>query len=290
MKSGTKLCLMLGVSLIVAASGGCRGERTNKPPRQFFPDMDDQPKYKAQRESTFFADGRSMRQPVRGTVPFGPHAFTASFMGHDFADRAGFLKDDPVFFTGMEQVVDEAGRPVLEADGTPRRAYVLHMPIEKDDKLLALGEKQYNIFCIACHSGVGDGKGTVGNRWSYPLPSFHAEQYQYGGEKGQDGYLFHTILNGVPNVGENVPYPNKMPPYRSKVSEREAWAIVAYIRALQASRSAPLESIPERERLELERRRGASQTNAGAAGDPHALAYVSGADASGAQASKEVAK
>lgn len=247
---------VLAIALAAVVLCGCRGERTNKPPRQFFPDLDNQPKYKAQEQSEFFEDGRAMREPVAGTVPFGAKGFAVSFEGIDFARRWEYLKDDRRVFEGKEQVLDADNKPVREADGTIRERYVDNIPMEITPELLALGEKKYNIYCIVCHSETGDGKGTVGNRWSYPLPSFHAEQYRYGGEKGQDGYLFHTIRYGVPNVGEAVPYPLKMPAYASKVSEKEAWAIVAHIRALQRSRATPIDAIPERERMELERSRG----------------------------------
>jgi len=254
------LCLVAGALI------GCRGERSDKPPRQFFPDLDAQPKYKSQSESTFFADKRSMRRPVQGSVPFGAKPFAVSFNDIDFSKRDSYLRENRSVFDGLEPVLDADGRPVLEADGRPRVMYLERIPIDVTADLLALGEKKFNIFCIVCHGGTGEGKGTVGSRWSYPLPSFHAEQYQRGGEKGQDGYIFHTILNGVPNVGENVPYPLKMPSYRGKISEREAWAIVAYFRALQAAAASPLDAAPERERMELERRRGASAPQADAAG------------------------
>lgn len=257
--------LVLAAGLVALA--GCRGERTNKPPRQFFPDLDDQPKYKAQRESQFFEDGRSMRLPVAGTVPFGAKAFTTSFEGHDFAQRDGYLKADRAVFEGLEPDVDATGKPVLDANGAPKERYVARIPVPVDDALLTLGEKKYNIYCIVCHGGTGDGKGTVGNRWSYPLPNFHAEQYQPGGEKGQDGYIFHTIRYGVPNVGDNVPYPLKMPAYASKISEREAWAIVAYFRALQQANTSTIDAVPERQRLELERSRG-GKASAAPAADP----------------------
>jgi mono/diheme cytochrome c family protein len=262
-----RVILVLAVALPTAALLGCRGERTDKPPRQFFPDMDDQPKYKAQSRSEFFKDNRTMREPVRGTVPYGAMAHTASFGGRDFAQRDGFLKADERIYEGVETVLDADGVPVRGADGTERRMYVERIPVPVTEELLALGEKNYGIYCIVCHGGTGDGKGMVGVRWSYPLPSFHDEQYRHGGEKGQDGFLFHTILNGVPNVGENVPYPLKMAGYRGKVSEREAWAIVAYIRALQATRTTPIDAVPERERLELERRRGAAPRAEGLPGE-----------------------
>ncbi|MDX2114430.1 MAG: c-type cytochrome [Planctomycetota bacterium] len=250
---------------VLAALAGCRGERTDAPPRQFFPDMDDQPKYKAQSASAFFEDGRSMRPPPRGAVPFGAKAFSVEFEDVDFARREEYLREDANVYEGRYPALDAAGKPVLEADGLQRYTYVARIPIPVDDRLLALGEKKYNIYCIVCHGGTGAGDGTVGKRWSYPLPSFHDPKYYAGGEKGQDGYIFHTILNGVPNVGQNVPYPLKMPAYRNKISEREAWAIVAYFRALQTARNAPLEAVPERERQDLDRRRPAAAPGAAAA-------------------------
>lgn len=236
---------------------GCRGERSDKPPRQFFPDMDDQPKAKAQSASKFFKDGRSMREPVKGTVAFGARPFPVSFSGVDFARRDGYLRADRRVYEGVETATG--------ADGKPAERYVERIPIPVDEALLALGEKKYNIYCIVCHGGSGDGKGAVGVRWAYTLPTFHDPKYYSGGEKGQDGYIFHTILNGVPNVGENVPFPLKMPSYRGKVDEREAWAIVAYLRALQAAANSPLEAAPERERMELQNRRGAAPKTGAAA-------------------------
>jgi mono/diheme cytochrome c family protein len=267
-RSVGRCVLVLGV----VALGGCRGERSDKRPRQFFPDLDDQPKYKAQSGSNFFADGRSMREPVAGTVPFGAKPFTDEFDGVDFAEREGYLKADERVFTGKETVLDAEGKPVMDATGAERSMYVERTPIEellgmkRDDPaftgaysdFMALGEKKFNIYCVVCHGPLGDGKGTVGTRWSYPLPTWHAEQYYRGGEKGADGFFFFTIRHGVPNVGESVPYPLKMPSYATKVNERESWAIVEYVRALQKQQGSPLQSVPERERLELEKRRSAT--------------------------------
>lgn len=252
----------------IAALAGCRGERSDAPPRQFFPDMDDQPKSKAQSRSTFFKEytdpvtgdwyGRAMREPVRGTIAFGARPYGESFGGVDFSHRADFLKEDRRFYEGKEAVLDASGKPVSEADGSAKDVYLERMPIEVTSELLALGEKKFNIYCIVCHGGLGDGKGTVGQRWASPLPNWHDPQYQHGGEKGQDGYIFHTARYGVPNVGENVPYPLKMQGYATKLSERETWAIVAYIRVLQAAHSSPLNAVPERERQELERNKPAA--------------------------------
>lgn len=266
--------LLLAAAALGGVLGGCRGDRTAERPRQFFPDMDEQPKYKAQGKSTFFKDyqsadgqrfGRTMRQPVVGTVAFGRKAWAQEMGGVDFSRRAEFLKESDQFYRGVNPVLDADGRPVLDENGVPREIYLERMPVDVTSDLLSLGRAKFEIFCIVCHGGTGAGDGLVGQRWSYPLPSWHAQQYQRGGEKGQDGYLFHVIRNGVPNVGESAPYPLKMPSYATKVNEREAWAIVAYIRALQMSQNAPIDALPERERIELQRGRAASAGGAPAA-------------------------
>ncbi len=50
---------------------GFRGTTFTEPPLEIFPDMDDQSKYKPQGPSEFFADGRTDRLPVTGTVARG---------------------------------------------------------------------------------------------------------------------------------------------------------------------------------------------------------------------------
>src|SRR4249920_1651011 len=57
--------------LVVIAMAGFRGHKSSAPPIEIFPDMDRQPKVKAQTPSGFYADGRAARPPVDGTVPLG---------------------------------------------------------------------------------------------------------------------------------------------------------------------------------------------------------------------------
>lgn len=253
-----KAMLTLLALACAASTGACRGERSNKPPRQFLPDMDDQPKYKAQSMSHFFDEfrdedqdamyGHTMRQPVAGTVPFGRHAEVGADAGFDFdSPRDDIMKEDPRFYTGKD------------ADGS----WVEFIPANVDEEFIALGRENFGIYCLPCHGALGDGAGTVGLRWSYALPSWHQEQYRHGGAKGDDGFLFDVIRHGVPNPGGAYPY--KMPPYAAKVSERESWAIVAYLRVLQAAHQSNINDLSDTDRLELMRQSGrASQPASGA--------------------------
>jgi len=253
------LCVILAGS----ALAGCRGETSDAPPRRFFPGLDDQPKFKAQDETEFFADGRTMRDPPANTVAFGRTAHTGEITGFtpagraisvDFAQREAMLEADDAFYRGR----------------TAGGELVRDIPIPVTEALIELGRENYNIYCIVCHGGLGEGDGMVGQKWSYVLPSLQAEAILKGGseEKGSDGYIYDRIRNGVPNPGGA--FPLKMPSYATKVSERESWAIVAYIRALQRARHGALEDLPDRMRLELDRSAGAparaddSLTDAGA--------------------------
>ena len=264
------------VIVVLASLGeGCRGERTAKRPRQILPDLDHQPKYQAQQRSTFFKDyrdpetgksyGRTQRMPIVGTVAFGKKPWDTTFDGVDFSQRNSMLQDDPELYEGTMLLRNAAGQIQYDENGAAQTTYVERMPIEKllgmprsdpafdgaMKRFIALGRENFNIYCIVCHGGTGMGDGMVGQRWSYPLPNWHDPQYQWGGEKGADGYLFHTALYGVPNVGANMPYPNKMRGYLGKVSRREAWAIIAYVRVLQETHKGTSESVPPSRRQEL---------------------------------------
>lgn len=253
MKAMAKLTLkhaaVLTLGGLCVAVAGCRGDRSDERPRQFFPDMDDQPKLKAQAESEFFADGRSMREPVPGTVAFGRQAelawadpaAQAYSVERIRRSRADLLREDSATYLG------------IGSDGQ----YVERIPIPVTPELMQLGMKNYNIYCITCHGATGNGKGSVGIQWSYPLPTFHQEQYEPGGEKGADGYIFHVIRNGLANAPGQQPA-LKMPAYGQQISEREAWGVVAYFRALQNARKASIDVVPTTQRQELERTRGAA--------------------------------
>lgn len=242
------------LTLLAAAMTGCRGERTDAPPRRFFPSLDEQQRWDPQAETEFYADARVAREPVAGVVAFGwspdPEA----------DDRESFLGESDAVYRGVnaggEYLASAPLAQILENPSDPREI----------EDLIARGRDRFDIFCASCHGKTGVGDGIVGKRWSYPLPNFHDPQYQPGGEKGQDGYIFHTIRNGVANTGGQQPA-LRMPAYAERVSERDAWAIVLYVRALQRSRAGSIADVPEAERQRLRQTRGASQQNQNAAGE-----------------------
>lgn len=241
----------LALALVLGA-GGCRGDRSDAPPRQFFPDMDDGPKWRPQTRSEFYADGRTMRLPPAGTVPFGPllHAGVVFMEPPEWAQttlhaRDAALKEDDRLYKGQEGAgVDEKGNAVVH--------YVEKIPIPVTQALLARGQQRFDIYCAVCHGYTGDGKGEVGKSWAYPLPTYHDPKYRDPAQNtGRDGYLFHVSREGVYDVNGN----QKMPGYAHALSEEDSWAIVAYIRALQTARDGSLGDVPREQREALERQR-----------------------------------
>jgi len=120
-------------------------------------DMHDQPKYIPYRPSTFFADQRSERPPIDGTIA----------LGH--------LHDDALLETGK---VDGADAPVF--------------PFPIDDQVMARGHERFNIYCSPCHGQTGDGNGMVVQRGYRHPPSLHLDRLV----QAPPGHIFDVITNG----------------------------------------------------------------------------------------------
>lgn len=152
---------MLAVVAVVSIMG-FRGRTFTDPPLEIFPDMDRQSKYKPQAASAFFADRRTDRQPVTGTV------------------ARGKLKDDPFFHFGKQGEGWARGFP---------------MPVTQD--LIARGQEQYAIYCSVCHGGTGDGQGVTKQRGMIVTPSYHDDRLR----NMPEGEIFNTLTNGIRLMG-----------------------------------------------------------------------------------------
>jgi mono/diheme cytochrome c family protein len=196
--------------------------------------MDDSPKFKPQTQTPFFADGRSMRRPVEHTVAFGDLPSPTD------PSRPEYLKDDAGYYFGT---------------GTDGK-YLATIPakVVVDKKLLERGQARYNIYCSACHGYQGDGKGTVGMLWQGVVANFHDAKFTDPSQvQSNDGYIFHTIRNGLP--ADDPKQPLRMPSYGYSVNEADAWAIVAYVRTLQAQQAGVVADLSPSARDGLEKSR-----------------------------------
>jgi Cytochrome C oxidase, cbb3-type, subunit III len=103
-------------------------------------------------------------------------------------------------------------------------------PLMLTPQLLHRGQERYKIFCTPCHGVQGDGNGMVSMRGMKHPPTFHQPRLR----EVPNGYVYDVITNGF---GGMLGYSAQIPP-----SDR--WAIVAYLRALQFSRNAPVSELP----------------------------------------------
>jgi mono/diheme cytochrome c family protein len=110
-------------------------------------------------------------------------------------------------------------------------------PFPVTGEVLDRGQERYNIFCTPCHDSLGTGLGMIVRRGYRQPPSFHDERLRMV----EVGYFFDVMTNGF----------GAMPDYAAQVSPRDRWAIAAYVRALQLSRSATLDDVPPGERTQL---------------------------------------
>jgi mono/diheme cytochrome c family protein len=133
-------------------------------------DMHMQPRQNPLSRSDFFADQRSARTPVEGTV------------------ARGQLHEDTYFYTG--KIGNNPGD-------------VMPFPVTKE--VLERGRERYNIFCAPCHSRLGDGNGFVPSRgFARKPPSYHIARLQ----KAPLGYFFDVISNGfgiMPDYASQIP-------------------------------------------------------------------------------------
>jgi mono/diheme cytochrome c family protein len=138
--------LIVAAALVAALAGaGCRQ------------DMHDQPKFIPLRESGFFADRRSGRPLVEGTV------------------ARGKLGEDELLNTG-------------KVNGQPADTF----PFPVSAGVLARGRERFDIFCSPCHGRSGSGEGMIVRRGYKRPPSFHIDRLR----DMPAGYFFDVIANG----------------------------------------------------------------------------------------------
>lgn len=158
-------------AVVLLAIAGFRGPQMRKftqPPIEIFPDMDHQPKFKAQSPSSFFADGRSDRAPVAGTVPFSI-PLQGTYFGSGISNGKW-------------------------GNGFPKEITV-------DEKLLARGKERFDINCMVCHGPAGYGNGVTSKLGLAGIANLHQDTFI----KMEDGHIFYTIGHGKGNMG---PYPH----------------------------------------------------------------------------------
>ncbi|RYD37494.1 MAG: cytochrome c [Verrucomicrobiaceae bacterium] len=206
---------LLSIVLVVGFAG-FRGDKFTHTPIEIFNDMDQQAKVKAQGSNAFFANGVGSRKPVTGTIPMGLKIPDGTAASGSFAVY-GFSHGGDYYNTG--RIGDFWG------DGFPEQVTV-------DAAFLRLGRERYDINCTPCHGKAGNGLGItshygMANIANFSTPAFTNPQAP---DYRSNGNIFDTITHGRGQMG----------PYGANIPVKERWAIIAWVRTMEISRTAPL--------------------------------------------------
>jgi mono/diheme cytochrome c family protein len=101
------------------------------------------------------------------------------------------------------------------------QAAKLKNPVAANAASIAAGQKLYGDQCAGCHGDAGHGDGAMGEELT-PKPSNLADgDWKHG---ATDGEMFTVIRDGVKGSG--------MKAYRGKLTTRQLWDVVNYIRSI----------------------------------------------------------
>jgi mono/diheme cytochrome c family protein len=208
------IAAVLGIAvLLVMLFTGQKTWFSTTPPVEIQPNLDHQFKAIPQSPNTFFADGKSLREPVEGSVARGTQVYTLGAGDVDAAET---------------QNVEPANLP-------------------KDSEFfLARGQNRFNTFCSPCHGFDGySPKSKITQRGWAGIPALAlSDSAKNGGEAEpnatqlSDARIFHII-----SVGQNL-----MPGYADKIDAIDRWAIINYLRKTlqrqEAVASKPIAAAP----------------------------------------------
>jgi mono/diheme cytochrome c family protein len=150
----------LGAAALIAATCACRQEMYN------------QPRYSPLEKSSFYADGRSSRPLVEGTVARG--------------------------------MLDSTAMPLSPAAAPGSVAVVTALPMPLTSSLLSRGRQRYEIFCTPCHDRTGGGQGMVVRRGYRPPPSLHVDRLR----EAPVGHFYDVMTRGLgamPDYAQQIP-------------------------------------------------------------------------------------
>ena len=237
--------LAVAASLLLLA--GCQQE------------MAHQPSYKPQQQTPFFSDGRSSRPQVAGTVAQKSPASDdplVSYMG-DASNHTPAQQASSLVGFGAQGVLGLTTVALGRAKVFAVLDYTDTFPIPITKEALERGRERYNIYCVVCHDPSGNGNGKIVQRSFTRPPSYITDRsrglerrgYRVLLREAPVGYYFEVITKGY----------GAMADYSAQIEPADRWKIIAYIRALQLSQHAPLDSLPPSEKAAALKELGVSR-------------------------------
>ena len=156
-----------GMILALVVLFGCDRTRMDKG-YEYFPDMAHGQSYETWSENPAMEDGKTMREPVEGTVPrhMEPYPYANDFEGRALA------------------------------------AQNLVNALEITPALLEEGKALYGVYCIHCHGEKGDGKGSLHTSGKYVIPPASLITPQVIAQP--PGEIYHVISVGWGVMGAHA--------------------------------------------------------------------------------------
>lgn len=177
--------IYIGLFFILLASCS-NNDKSTKRNVQFMSDLDmyDAVPYDPYTENPFFEDGLTSQLPVEGTIARGVTVY-----------------DFPNTEEGYQMAKDS-----------------LKSPLPINEKNLAKGKQNFEIYCAVCHGNTGNGEGIlVKNEKFLGVPDFKDRDIN-------EGVTYHVIMYGRGMMGSHA----------SQLTEKERWQIVQYVDTLRA--------------------------------------------------------
>jgi mono/diheme cytochrome c family protein len=158
-----RLSMVVLVATILFISGCNRDNNT--PGWDYFPDMAYSYAYESYSPNPNFADGKTLREPVKGTI-------------------SKELIPFPYEKTDEDRI--KAGKE-------------LKNPVPLNDTTLARGKDEFNAYCMMCHGEKGDGLGYLytSKKYIYPPANLLADKVK----DLPEGQIYHTITLGIRIMG-----------------------------------------------------------------------------------------
>ncbi len=155
---------------LVVLFGSCDRDR-NSTGWEYFDDMAHSSAYETYSPNPNFADGKTMRNPVEGTIPLGYQ---------------------PYLYQKTDEDRVKAGTELVN-------------PLVANEQNLARGKQVYTVYCSSCHGDTGDGKGFLFTSKKYPFPpaSLLSDKIR----NNPEGEIYHVISVGfgvMPQHGSQV--------------------------------------------------------------------------------------
>jgi mono/diheme cytochrome c family protein len=178
MKSVYKITLLFGITILVSSC------HNNKAPNyQYFPNMYESVGYETYSESNAFKNGKEGQLPAEGSLKRGFEPF-------DYENST-------------------AGYELAKAN--------LKSPLESTSKEPEKGKELYEIYCISCHGGNGNGKGKLVEREKFlGVPSYKDRVIT-------EGSIYHVITYGLNSMGS----------HSNQLSAHERWLVTDYVLKLK---------------------------------------------------------